>query len=413
MAVEEPVIAMACAETNPSTLSLQPNSSSSAIVTQLRLAPVAIQTSGSVVRNSMTLLPAAEGIVKIRAARDSQVKSSFPAALAVDNAGPPSEARDASEEHGRHPTSKVDNASEDEQGMQLVSNAPTEGSVVCIKSGDAHDSQEDCTGADSKHTDSAIVEVGSEDTRVGAVGAISCDSGHKEGQGDLPPASVDTAGDSISITAATVEPQVGDGNERLRPDREVDQPDDSLFEISLKGGGESLQTENGTGMEPSEPAQLVVGTPEEVILCAGTEGDTGDTAEKRCTLVVKEEAPTAMSPCGEHCEAPKEEADGRSGADAVNREQVDVFLPSEKFTGSKPGYLFKLGDKGLGFYKDGYVDCPTKGKSLTSHRPWNAGPGKDAIRRGPMGPVVKSFTRFKTSRKSDGEAKKTADDSDS
>lgn len=466
-------MAMASGETNPESVTMQSDTSSSALVG----APIEVQTSGSVVRNSMTLLPTDGGIVKTQAARNSQVKSNFPAALAVNNAGPPSEAQDTSKKQGRQPTSRVDKASEDEQGLRL-SNAPTDGGIVHTKSGDAPDGHTSCIGvvgnahieymaptpadnapkiADAntmlieagvdtvhtigagakveqerdpgteiepvvdspsqqdnteegkcEHTDSAIVEAGPEDTRAGRVGAIVCDARHVEGQGEVSPATVEVAED---FKAPTMEPRVGDGNEQFRSAQEVDKADDSLVEMSFKWGGASLQIESGTERERPQPLQPVDETPNGVLLCAGTEHDSGNNAERPCTLAVQEEA--SMSPCEESLEKRKAEENGRSGSDAVNREQVEVFLPSEKFTGSKRGYLFKLGDKGLGFYEDGYVDCPTKGKCGTSHRPWNAGPGKDAIRRGPMGPAVKPFTRFKTLRTVDGEAKKIADDSDS
>lgn len=466
-------MAMASGETNPEPVTMQSDTSSSALVG----APIEVQTSGSVVRNSMTLLPTDGGIVKTQAARDSQVKSSFPAALSVNNAGPPSDAHDTSKKQGGQRTSRVDKASEDEQGFRL-SNAPTEGGVVHIKSGDAPDGHTYCVGVVGKthieymaptpaddppaiavantmlieagvdtvhtvsaggtveqerdpgteiepvvdsppqqdntvegeceHTDSAIVEAGSEDTRASQVGAIVCDARHVEGQGAVTPATVDVAED---FKAPTMEQRVGNGNEQFRSAKEVHKADDSLVEMGFKWGGASLQIENGTERERPEPSQPVDETPNGELLCAGTEHDSDDNAERPCTLVVQEEA--SMSPCEESLEQRKAEENGRSGSDAVYREQVEVFLPSEKFTGSKRGYLFKLGDKGLGFYEDGYVDCPTKGKHGTSHRPWNAGPGKDAIRRGPMGPAVKPFTRFKTLRKVDGEAKKIADDSDS
>ncbi|CAN0476521.1 unnamed protein product, partial [Scytosiphon promiscuus] len=69
--------------------------------------------------------------------------------------------------------------------------------------------------------------------------------------------------------------------------------------------------------------------------------------------------------------------------------QGGVFFPSQSFDGAKDGYVFRLGDKGLGFYVVGYVDHPTKAKHAPLHRPWNAGPGDDVIRRAPIGPVHK------------------------
>lgn len=78
----------------------------------------------------------------------------------------------------------------------------------------------------------------------------------------------------------------------------------------------------------------------------------------------------------------------------ANPEREGVFFPSKSFTGAKPGYVFKTGDKGLGFYVEGYVGQPVKGTTMLSHRPWNAGPGEGAIRRGPLGPIPKPFTKI-------------------
>lgn len=476
MAVKEPAMAMASGETNPEPVSMKPDLSPSATTIG---APVDVQTSGSVVRNSMTLLPTDRGIVTTQATRDSQVKSSFPAALAVKNAGPPSEAEDTLEKHGGDHTSRVDNASEDEQGFRL-SNAPTNGDVARIESGNAPDGSEDCVGAvgnahmeymaptpaddacaiavaktmlveagaatvhavsaggtveqkrdpgteieqavDSplqqenivegkcEHSDSAVVEDGSNDSRIGSVGVTVSDARHVEDQGEVSPATVDAAGD---LKTPTMEPRVEDGNKEFRSDKEADKTEDLLVEMCFEGVGTSLQIENGTERERPEPPQPTDETPNGVVPCTGSEHGSEDNAERRCTLDVQHEASTAISPCEEILEQRKAEENERSGSDAVNREEAEVFFSSEKFTGSKRGYLFKLGDRGLGFYEDGYVDCPTKGICGTSHRPWNAGPGKDAIRRGPMGPAVKPFTRFKKLRKVDGEAKETAEDSDS
>ena len=38
---------------------------------------------------------------------------------------------------------------------------------------------------------------------------------------------------------------------------------------------------------------------------------------------------------------------------SIGNKNVD-FLPSSKYTNSKAGYVFKMGDKGLGYYLDPY-----------------------------------------------------------
>ncbi|CAM9101749.1 unnamed protein product, partial [Hapterophycus canaliculatus] len=87
-----------------------------------------------------------------------------------------------------------------------------------------------------------------------------------------------------------------------------------------------------------------------------------------------------------------------------------VFVLAACFTGARPGYVFKTGDKGLGFYVDGYIDHSARGALVVSHRPWNAGPGEQANRRGPLGPIPKPFKKivpFRTRQE-----KKAAEESD-
>lgn len=98
----------------------------------------------------------------------------------------------------------------------------------------------------------------------------------------------------------------------------------------------------------------------------------------------------------EQSQPPVLEAAGENGGAELDSNQGGVFLPSKSFDGAKDGYVFRLGDKGLGFYVDGYVDRPTKAKHAPLHRPWNAGPGDDVIRRAPIGPVHKPFKKSKT-----------------
>lgn len=39
-------------------------------------------------------------------------------------------------------------------------------------------------------------------------------------------------------------------------------------------------------------------------------------------------------------------------AAAVKHEQAEDFMAAKKFRGGRPGYVFKMGKKGLGYYKD-------------------------------------------------------------
>jgi len=40
--------------------------------------------------------------------------------------------------------------------------------------------------------------------------------------------------------------------------------------------------------------------------------------------------------------------------DTGGQDSGDDFSPSKTFTGRKPGFVFKLGDKGQGYYRDNY-----------------------------------------------------------
>lgn len=91
-------------------------------------------------------------------------------------------------------------------------------------------------------------------------------------------------------------------------------------------------------------------------------------------------------------------------------EERITFFPCDSFTDAKAGYVFKLADRGLGYYVDGYIDRRTKAKSTPSHRPWNAGPGDEAIRRGAMGPVRKYFKKVDKLR--DRQSRKDTEESD-
>ncbi|CAM9224200.1 unnamed protein product [Ectocarpus sp. 4 AP-2014] len=81
-------------------------------------------------------------------------------------------------------------------------------------------------------------------------------------------------------------------------------------------------------------------------------------------------------------------------SDSANPKDEEVFVSSSCFTGAKDGYVFKTGDKGLGFYVDGYVDRQVRRKRSLPHRPWNAGPGEQATKRGPLGPAPKPFKKI-------------------
>lgn len=123
----------------------------------------------------------------------------------------------------------------------------------------------------------------------------------------------------------------------------------------------------------------------------------------------EEESSIVKSPSLDQDEEHTLEIDGARDSEA-NPEQEDVFFSSESFTGARLGYVFKTGDKGLGFYVEGYVSQSTRGNPVSSHRPWNAGPGEEAIRRGPLGPIPQPFKKIVPYRTR--KEKKAAEESD-
>lgn len=157
-----------------------------------------------------------------------------------------------------------------------------------------------------------------------------------------------------------------------------------------------------TSQQPPDDAeqesQLVNGGSEALVACTEEEGMSN--VEARRTIASHKEASTTTPP------SPEKVYDG----DKPDPTEEEVFFLCQSFTEAKPGFVFKLGDRGLGFYVDGYVDRPTKEKCKTSHPPWNAGPGNDAIRRAPMGPVPKPFKRIPT--RGASEEAKAAEESD-
>lgn len=62
----------------------------------------------------------------------------------------------------------------------------------------------------------------------------------------------------------------------------------------------------------------------------------------------------------------KDEAPSRAPKDAP---QTTDFMPATRFSGSKPGYVFKTGESGLGYYVDNYPyrDDPPESVQVGEH----------------------------------------------
>lgn len=163
----------------------------------------------------------------------------------------------------------------------------------------------------------------------------------------------------------------------------------AVAEIGVDEVGARLETSN----EAEGQSGCVVGggVPEtEIVQTEHHEGATDREGDRT------EAAPVAMPPSPKQSQLLDVDSNGVNNGTKASPNEGKVFLLSESFDGAKHGYVFRLGDKGLGFYVDGYVDRPTKAKHAPFHRPWNAGPGDYVIRRGPIGPVHKPFKKIKT-----------------
>ena len=160
----------------------------------------------------------------------------------------------------------------------------------------------------------------------------------------------------------------------------------AVAEVDMDGVGTRLETSHEA---EGESDSIVGGDVSDTNLVQAKHDDASDREGN-------EDGSVKMPPSPEQSLPPVVEADGVDGSTKADRNQDGVFLPSESFDGAKHGYVFRLGDKGLGFYVDGYVDRPTKAKHAPLHRAWNAGPGNDVIRRAPIGPVHKPFKKIKT-----------------
>jgi hypothetical protein len=55
--------------------------------------------------------------------------------------------------------------------------------------------------------------------------------------------------------------------------------------------------------------------------------------------------------------------------------RIDGFEESRKWTGRRPGWVFKAGEHGIGYYRDGYQK-PVRPTPLATHNTLQDGEGK-------------------------------------
>lgn len=96
---------------------------------------------------------------------------------------------------------------------------------------------------------------------------------------------------------------------------------------------------------------------------------------KRRAALAKKEAELALeASAAEKAENPEPEtsdvtADAEQTSDQPEAPKATIsgdFVASESFTGSQPGYVFKMGDKGLGYYRDTYGQTKTEAEAAVA-----------------------------------------------
>eukprot|EP00927_Polykrikos_kofoidii_P014471 TRINITY_DN16332_c0_g1_i2.p1 TRINITY_DN16332_c0_g1~~TRINITY_DN16332_c0_g1_i2.p1 ORF type:complete len:357 (-),score=60.12 TRINITY_DN16332_c0_g1_i2:36-1022(-) len=119
----------------------------------------------------------------------------------------------------------------------------------------------------------------------------------------------------------------------------------------------TLATEDGAALEVVGGAVIVEGfldetaaSTETVRVGANCEGLTKE-EEKQTVKAVRSETENAKG-----AKAPKTKPKNHD-VEVVDGKLAD-FIPSRKFSGAKPGMVFKKGSKGLGYYKDTYEPPP-------------------------------------------------------
>lgn len=196
--------------------------------------------------------------------------------------------------------------------------------------------------------------------------------------GESPTAVTSTAGRAAETGAETAE-ELGGGQAPAGQEKDSE-GEAATPEIELVGG----KSEAVTPIPDPDAAETDAETVEELGIGQASAG-RGKDSEGKVTI--------QKSPSLTQDGKPDRETDAAQDSEANPRQEV-AFIPSKSFTGAKLGYVFKTGDKGLGFYVEGYVDQPVKGRPVSSHRPWNAGPGELAIRRAPLGPIPNPFKKI-------------------
>lgn len=85
---------------------------------------------------------------------------------------------------------------------------------------------------------------------------------------------------------------------------------------------------------------------------AGPEGaaaEGGQQADSTTPAVVQQQQPEAQAP-GAGSDSPRQPPTPGAASDAEL--EADGFVPADGFEGARPGYAFKLGEQGLGYYPD-------------------------------------------------------------
>lgn len=430
-------------------------------------APPEAHTSGSVVFNSMALLPADESIAQSQAAQNSaQARSSVPTAMTADGSGQSPDISTASgsgaAEQNQSGTSRAEGqiarddvaveltGSGQDDGMWNVTQRSSEQVTVHNRTDRGGDGEADCgvveSGGDSV---GARQPSGAEPTELTNVMTVQ-----RGGSGTGRLLAADSISARYSEPPAENKILLACSNDAKAGVVPVVQDDffSAMSTPVVEETESSLSTTNETGLFlKTERTDRPIDTEcreeqEDISLIktrsASTANEHQGDAENISNRYPRTKSVEALKVGATEYENTKDVSNteneaafalpwsDRELADprAVTAENVvegkaedaslkailerNSFWPSSTFTGGNPGCVFKLGDRGLGFYVDGYIDRVTKDSCVPAPRAWNAGPGDNAIRRGPIGPIRKPVRKITTLRKRKDEQVHAGEDSD-
>eukprot|EP00747_Dinoflagellata_sp_TGD_P184322 gnl/TRDRNA2_/TRDRNA2_39854_c0_seq1.p1 gnl/TRDRNA2_/TRDRNA2_39854_c0~~gnl/TRDRNA2_/TRDRNA2_39854_c0_seq1.p1 ORF type:complete len:674 (-),score=181.31 gnl/TRDRNA2_/TRDRNA2_39854_c0_seq1:66-1805(-) len=154
------------------------------------------------------------------------------------------------------------------------------------------------------------------------------------------------------------------GLDELRGEEEEEEPLPPLEDTNAPPASEPVATDSSTPEPevapqegpPSSNEDAVQGPPSP----SAAEDDRREKLESKQggLLRIAKEEPEVKKTIGDVL------AEAEAEDPVEDQEQYPAFTPSETFTGARPGYCFKLGDEGLGYYRDLKQPRPRGGLSV-------------------------------------------------